>query len=89
MITEDGSFRCEHCGELIPDIMLWIETLGTYKKDKYFPAKEGDSKAKAVYETFRWDFCDLHCLRDYLASDKVDWNTIHQAKHKTVRNKKK
>lgn len=74
MIEEDGTTRCEHCGEIIPDMILWVETHGMYKSRK-------------KYRNFRWDFCDLFCLRDYLQSDKLDWDGLEMAKHKTAKDK--
>ena len=73
-MIEDGNFRCNHCGELIPDTMLWIETMGTYKVD-------------GSYITFRWDFCDLYCQKAHL--DAKDFTKIEEAKHKVKKRKKK
>lgn len=73
-MLDDGNFRCNHCRELIPDTMLWIETKGTYKTDM-------------IYVPFRWDFCDLYCLKAYL--DAKDLTNIEEAKHKVKKRKKK
>ena len=75
-MIDNDNFRCDHCKELIPDVMLWIEVTGTYKFRK-------------SYNTFRWDFCDLFCLRDYLKSNNIDWDGIEEAKHKIKKGKKK
>jgi hypothetical protein len=55
--------------------MLWIEVTGTYK-------------FKKEYKTFRWDFCDLHCLNDFLKT-KMNWEAIGKAKHKVKKKVKK
>jgi len=70
--------------------MLWVEMVGTYKIDKEVAIskkKGGGTAVKAVYDTFRWDFCDMHCTRSYM--DIIDMSNIHEAKHKTKKGKKK
>jgi len=66
-MLDDGNFRCDACKEIIPDAMLWIEVVGTYKDG-------------SKYTTFRWDLCDLHCLKSHL--DNLDLSKIAIAKHK-------
>jgi len=89
-LLDNGDFRCDYCNELIPDTMLWVEMVGTYKIDKEVTLskkKGGGTVVKAVYDTFRRDFCDMHCVKAYM--DVLDMSNIHEAKHKTNKGKKK
>jgi len=72
MYTKDGITRCDYCGELIPDMMLWIELHGTYK-------------FRGTYNPFQWHFCDFFCLKSKL--EKLDWDGMEIAKHKKAKDR--
>jgi hypothetical protein len=63
MIEYDGTFKCDCCGLPIPGAMLWVEVNGSIK------TKTED------YSSFRWDFCDLFCMKEHLDKN-IKWEDM-------------